>query len=237
MSDARGVAVSASAGGVKAWTIAHRAHHVVYRIVGEHWAPRSHELRDLLSRNGVSFAFYPVGSPTGQELLREFPVDRARLPALIRHDGTVLNNPSLAEVADAHGIQARPAADIQDLVILGAGPAGLAAAVYGAWEGLTTTVIEELAIGGQAGTSSLILNYLGFARGVGGGDLAHRAWQQALLFGTQLVFTQKAAGLAARAKAEGPQHWPSERGSRDRRFRTHRCRTAHWMAPRRGGSR
>jgi thioredoxin reductase (NADPH) len=152
-----------------------------------------------LSRNGVPFAFYPVDFPTAQELLREFPVDRARLPALIRHDGTVLNNPSLAEVADAHGIQARPAADIQDLVILGAGPAGLAAAVYGASEGLTTTVIEELAIGGQAGTSSLIRNYLGFARGVGGGDLAHRAWQQALLFGTQFVFTQKAARLAARA--------------------------------------
>lgn len=181
---------------LSAWTIAHRPHHVVYRIVGEQWEPRSHALRESLSRNGVPFAFYPVDSPAGQRLLREFSVDPARLPALIRHDSTVLHNPSFAEVAGAHGIQVQPDADVYDLAILGAGPAGLAAAVYGASEGLRTVVIEQLAIGGQAGTSSLIRNYLGFPRGLSGGELAHRAWQQAVLFGAQFVFTHQATTLA-----------------------------------------
>jgi thioredoxin reductase (NADPH) len=89
---------------LSAWTITHRPHHVVYRIVGEQWAPRSHELREVLSRNGVPFAFYPVDSPVGQQLLRDSSVDPARLPALIRHDGSVLHNPSFADIAGAHGI-------------------------------------------------------------------------------------------------------------------------------------
>ncbi len=174
------------------WTITHGPHHVVYRIVGEQWAPRSHDLRELLSRNGVPFAFYPLDSPQGQQLLRDFSVDPARLPALIRHDGSVLHNPSFADIASAHGIQVQPAGQVYDLAILGAGPAGLAAAVYGASEGLRTVVIEELAIGGQASTSSLIRNYLGFPRGLSGADLAHRAWQQAVLFGAEFVFTHRA---------------------------------------------
>jgi thioredoxin reductase (NADPH) len=131
----------------------------------------------------VPFTFHPVDSPDGQQMLRDFSVDPARLPALIRHDGSVLHNPSFTDIASAHGIQVRPVAEVYDLAILGAGPAGLAAAVYGASEGLQTVIIEPLAIGGQAGTSSLIRNYLGFARGVSGGELAHRAWQQAVLFG------------------------------------------------------
>jgi thioredoxin reductase (NADPH) len=184
---------------LSAWTTIHRPHHVVYRIVGEQWAPRSHDLREALSRNGVPFAFYPVDSPQGQQLVRDFSVDPVRLPALIRHDGSVLHDPSFADIAGAHGIQVRPAADAYDLAILGAGPAGLAAAVYGASEGLHTVVIEQLAIGGQAGTSSLIRNYLGFARGISGGELAHRAWQQAVLFGAQFVFTHQAIGFTAGA--------------------------------------
>ena len=184
---------------LSAWTIVNRPHHVVYRIVGERWEPRSHALRESLSRNGVPFAFSPVDSPAGQRLLREFSVDPARLPALIRHDGSVLQNPSFAEVAGAHGIQVQPDAEVYDLAILGAGPAGLAAAVYGASEGLRTVVIEQLAIGGQAGTSSLIRNYLGFPRGLSGGELAHRAWQQGVLFGAQFVFTHQATALARRA--------------------------------------
>lgn len=184
---------------LSAWTITHRPHHVVYRIVGEQWAPRSHDLRQVLSRNGVPFTFHLVDSPDGQQMLRDFSVDPARLPALIRHDGSVLHNPSFTDIASAHGIQVRPVAEVYDLAILGAGPAGLAAAVYGASEGLQTVIIEPLAIGGQAGTSSLIRNYLGFARGVSGGELAHRAWQQAVLFGAQFVFTHQAVGFAAGA--------------------------------------
>lgn len=117
---------------LSAWTITHRPHHVMYRIVGEQWVPRSHDLRETLSRNGVPFAFYPVDSPQGQQLLRDFSVDPAGLPALIRHDGSVLHNPSFADIASAHGIEVQPADQVYDLAILGAGPAGLAAAVYGA---------------------------------------------------------------------------------------------------------
>lgn len=181
---------------LSAWTKANRTRHVVYRIVGERWAPRSHALRDMLTRNGVPFGFYPVDSEEGGKLLRAFGVDVKRLPAVIRHDGSVLHDPTFAEVAGSHGIHTRPSSEVYDLAILGAGPAGLAAAVYGASEGLSTLVIEPLAIGGQAGTSSMIRNYLGFPRGVGGGELAHRAWEQAVLFGAQFVFTQPATGLA-----------------------------------------
>jgi thioredoxin reductase (NADPH) len=177
------------------WTIANRPHHVVYRIVGEQWEPRSHALRDMLTRNGVPFAFYPPDSTEGRQLLQDFPIDLARLPAVIRHDGTVLHDPTFTDIAGAHGIEVRPSSEIQDLLILGAGPAGLSAAVYGASEGLRTTIIEQLAIGGQAGTSSLIRNYLGFPRGLSGGELAHRAWQQSVLFGAEFVFTHSAVGL------------------------------------------
>ena len=111
----------------------------------------------------------------------------------------MLHDPNFAEIAGAHGIQIQPGADVYDLAILGAGPAGLAAAVYGASEGMHTVVIEQMAIGGQAGTSSLIRNYLGFVRGVSGGELAHRAWQQAVLFGAQFVFTHQAVGFTAGA--------------------------------------
>jgi thioredoxin reductase (NADPH) len=185
---------------LSAWTRANRARHVVYRIVGEQWAPRSHELRDMLTRNSVPFAFYPVASEKGRQLLRDYALDARRLPAVIRHDGSVLHDPTFAEVADSHGIHTRPSTEVYDLAILGAGPAGLAAAVYGASEGLRTLVIEPLAIGGQAGTSSMIRNYLGFSRGVSGGDLARRAWEQAVLFGVQFVFTQHATELCTHGK-------------------------------------
>ncbi len=110
-----------------------------------------------------------------------------------------MHNPSFADIADAHGIQVQPAGQVYDLAILGAGPAGLAAAVYGASEGLRTVVIEQLAIGGQAGTSSLIRNFLGVPRGLSGGELAHHAWQQAVLLRAEFVFTHRADGVLPRA--------------------------------------
>ena len=181
-----------------AWTKAVRPRHEVFRVVGEQWSPRSHELRDALSRNTVPFGFYPADSEEGRRLIREHGVDAARLPVVIRNDGSVLHQPTLADVAAAVGVHTRPPAELYDLVILGAGPAGLSAAVYGASEGLRTLVIEPQAIGGQAATSSMIRNYLGFPRGVGGGELAFRAYEQALLFGARFVFMQRATGLAAR---------------------------------------
>jgi thioredoxin reductase (NADPH) len=177
------------------WTLVNRPHHVVYRIVGEQWAPRSQELRDLLTRNGVPFEFHAAESETGARLVRELRIDVQDMPAAVRHDGTVLHNPSLGELASSHGVQIDPGAEVYDLAVVGAGPAGLAAAVYGASEGLHTLVVEPRAIGGQAGTSSLIRNYLGFERGIGGAELAHRAWEQAMMFGAQFVFTNAATAV------------------------------------------
>jgi thioredoxin reductase (NADPH) len=182
---------------LSAWTRANRPRHEVVRLVGERWSPRCHELRDLLGRNTVPFGFYDSDSDEGQRLLREYGVDTERLPAVILHDGSVLHDPTLIDLANALGVQTQPAADVYDLAILGAGPAGLAAAVYGASEGLRTVVIEPQAIGGQAGTSSMIRNYLGFPRGVSGGELTFRAWEQTLLFGAEFVFMQRAVAVTA----------------------------------------
>jgi thioredoxin reductase (NADPH) len=181
-----------------AWTITHHPSHVVYRIVGEQWAPRSHDLRDVLTRNSVPFAFYAVESEAAQQLIKDLAIDVLRLPAVIHHDGSVQHDPSFADVAASHGIETQPSPDVYDLAIVGAGPAGLAAALYGASEGLRTVVIEPHAIGGQAGTSSMIRNYLGFPRGISGGGLAYRAWEQALLFGAEFVFTHEVIGLSPR---------------------------------------
>ena len=187
---------------LSAWSTAHQPGHVVYRMIGLEWDRRSHDLRDALTVNGVPFAFHTKDSDSGRQLIRNHRVDVTRLPALIRHDGTVLQQPSMAEMAVSHGVQIRPTAPVYDLVVLGAGPAGLAAAVYGASEGLDTLVVEARSIGGQAGTSSMIRNYLGFHRGIHGGELAHRAWQQATLLGAEFVFTNRATALTA----EGDHH-------------------------------
>jgi thioredoxin reductase (NADPH) len=183
---------------LSAWTRANRPRHEVVRLVGERLSSRSHELRDALTRNTVPFGFYASDSEKGRRLMRDHGVDPTRLPAAITYDGSVLHDPRLADVGKALGVDTRPSAEAYDLAILGAGPAGLSAAVYGASEGLSTLVIEPRAIGGQAGTSSMIRNYLGFPRGVSGGDLTFRAWEQALLFGARFVFAHSATGLATR---------------------------------------
>jgi thioredoxin reductase (NADPH) len=165
----------------------------VVRVVGEEWAARSHELRELLGRNGVPFSFHPADSPEGQRLLEQG--SGKALPTVVMFDGRVLADPSNAEVAEALGVPTKPGSGRYDVTVIGAGPAGLAAAVYGASEGLSTVVVEPEAIGGQAGTSSLIRNYLGFPSGVSGGDLAVRAYTQALSFGAEYVYGNPAASL------------------------------------------
>ena len=165
------------------------------RIVGPRLGTRSHELRDMLTRMGIPYGWYQAGSAAGQRLLEEAGQDGARLPVVVFHSGQVFVDPSDAELAQALGFGTRPAAGSYDLVIVGAGPAGLAAAVYAASEGLDTLVVEPQAAGGQAGTSAMIRNYLGFPRGIGGGDLANRALEQAWLFGANLVLAQRATGL------------------------------------------
>jgi thioredoxin reductase (NADPH) len=180
-----------------AWIRDHRPQHLVYRVLGDLWAPRSHEIRDILTRNGIPFHFFSLESEEGQRLALDHEVDVQQLPALVRHDGSVLQNPSFAQIAVAHGISTRASREKYDLAVVGAGPAGLAAAVFGASEGLQTAVIEGQAIGGQAGTSSMIRNYVGFPRGINGGELAHRAWEQAVLLGAEFVFTHEAVAVAA----------------------------------------
>lgn len=177
------------------WTKAHRPHHETARIVGEQWAPASHTLRDAFSRNTVPFGFYATETEAGQHLIHAHNIDVTRLPAVILHDGAVLHQPTLVQLADALGSSTRPGTEVYDLAILGGGPAGLSAAVYAASEGLRTIVVECSSIGGQAGTSSMIRNYLGFPRGVSGADLTFRAYEQALMFGTQFVFMRRATGL------------------------------------------
>src|SRR5580700_11498957 len=173
----------------------------VVRVVGETWSARSHELRDLLSRNVIPSGFYPADSDEGRALLDQVGAGAATLPVIILFNGCVLENPSNIEVAEALGIQTRAGSGRYDLAVIGAGPAGLAAAVYGASEGLSTVVLEPEAIGGQAGTSSRIRNYLGFPTGVSGEDLAVRAYTQAWNFGADYVYGNPATGL----RTQGPE--------------------------------
>jgi len=137
----------------------------VVRVVGEEWAERSHELRELLGRNGIPFGFYAADSPNGQRVLEEAGAAGKDLPTVVLFDGRTLADPSNTEIGEALGVQTKPGGGCYDVTVIGAGPAGLAAAVYGASEGLSTVVLEPEAIGGQAGTSSLIRNYLGFPTG------------------------------------------------------------------------
>ena len=165
------------------------------RVVGKQWSPRSHELRDLLGRNGVLYTFHTAESEEGRELLAQVGQNSTQLPVLILFDGQVLVDPSNEEIADACGVTPMLEQWSYDLVVIGAGPAGLAAAVYGASEGLNTLIIEGEAVGGQAGSSSLIRNYLGFPSGVSGAELASRAAEQAWLFGATFVYMRHVTRL------------------------------------------
>src|SRR5215218_8553102 len=148
---------------------------VAIQIVGQQCTPRSHEIRDLLDRNAIPYQFLPHDTDAGRALLREHGQDGTRLPVLVLFDGRVLVDPTNAEGAAAIGIATRPKPGRYDLVVVGAGPAGLSAATYGASEGLRTLMVEPEALGGQAGSSSLIRNYLGFPAGVSGRTLGRRA--------------------------------------------------------------
>jgi thioredoxin reductase (NADPH) len=165
-------------------------------VIGDDPSARVHEIRDLLARNSVPFGFYPSDSPEGRAALRRLGVGHSAGPVLSLYTGVVLVDPANAEVAAALGLDVRPADQTYDVVIVGAGPAGLAAAVYAASEGLRTALLEREAFGGQAGTSSRIRNYLGFPNGVSGVELAQRAYEQAWVFGTHFVYGNPATSLA-----------------------------------------
>src|SRR5215469_2063717 len=169
---------------------------VLVTVIGDEPSARVHELRDVLARGNLAFAFYPSDSPEGQAALHRLGVSKPAGPVVSLDTGAVLVNPTNAQVAEALGLEVRPAGQVYDVVIVGAGPAGLAAAVYAASEGLSTALLEQEAFGGQAGTSSRIRNYLGFPDGVSGTELAQRAYQQAWVFGTGFVYGNPAISLA-----------------------------------------
>jgi thioredoxin reductase (NADPH) len=169
------------------WTEERRIAPQTIRVVGEAWAGRAHELRDTLQRCAIPHAFYLSESREGRAVLAKAG-SGAELPLVILPDGQVLSDPTNRELADATGAAPHPERDDFDVVIVGAGPAGLSAAVYGASEGLDTLVVDEGGIGGQATSSSLIRNYLGFPRGVSGRRLAEQAYEQAWIFGASFAF-------------------------------------------------
>ena len=165
-------------------------------VIGDPSLPRTHELRSLLARRGVSARLVPAGSPEGHELIRTAGVEYDGRPLVRLLDGRMLEDPDDAQLARAHGIATHVPTEPVDLAIVGAGPGGLAAAVYAASEGLRVLVIEREAVGGQAGSSSLIRNYLVFSRGVSGAELAQRAYQQARAFGAKFAHAREVVGMS-----------------------------------------
>lgn len=167
------------------------------RLIGHRWSAESHALRDFLGRNGVPYQWLDVeaNSEEASALLQRAGLDEGRLPVVLFDDGSHLVEPNIRDLAEKIGGRTRAERPFYDLVIAGGGPAGLAAAVYGASEGLATVLVEREAPGGQAGTSSRIENYLGFPSGLSGGDLARRAVTQARRFGVEILSPQDVVGL------------------------------------------
>jgi thioredoxin reductase (NADPH) len=170
----------------------HRAPHTI-DVIGDTWSGRAYELREVLERCAMPHRFCLAGSDEGRALLAD--AGNRRFPLLVMPDGRVLDDPTDADIARAGGTTVDPEGDEQDLVIIGCGPAGLSAGVYGASEGLRTLVVDSGSIGGQATSSSSIRNYLGFPRGVSGGELARRAYEQAWVFGARFAFMQRVTHL------------------------------------------
>lgn len=186
------------------WLASYRPTFEGIRVLGTRWSPRSYELRDFLARNHVPYQWIDVelsaNDAETKRLLDALGPDAANLPVVLFPDGTKLLESAPAQVAQKVGLRTRAQTSFYDLAIIGGGPAGLAAAVYGASEGLHTVIVEREAPGGQAGMSSRIENYLGFPAGLSGGDLARRAVVQAQRFGVEILSPQEALSV----RVEGP---------------------------------
>src|SRR5437763_3170657 len=168
------------------------------RVVGHRWSAPSHAVKDFLTRNQVPFKWLELErDPEAARLLDANGGDREQLPLVITDGGHTLQAPSTAELAGALGLSTTPSLPFYDLIVIGAGPAGLGAAVYGASEGLRTVLVEREAIGGQAGQSARLENYLGFPSGIAGGALARRAAAQARRFGAEMLLTSEVLSLQA----------------------------------------
>jgi thioredoxin reductase (NADPH) len=171
------------------------------KLVGHRWSAPSADLRDFLARNAVPYRWYSSDTDEGRRLLDAAGADGRDLPVLVTAGGEAMITPSNAEVAAKVGLATVPGREFYDLVVIGGGPAGLGAAVYGASEGLRTVMVEKFATGGQAGQSSRIENYLGFPDGVSGGQLTDRARRQAVKFGAELLTTSEVTGLEVNGPA------------------------------------
>jgi thioredoxin reductase (NADPH) len=188
---------------LEAWRGDHPEDVSVVRVVGHQWSDRGHEVRTFLARNHIPYRWLDVERDDEAQRLVELADGRpADLPLVLVPEGETLRSPTSVEVADALGLRTRAGQPLYDLCIVGSGPAGLAAAVYAASEGLRTVMVERDAPGGQAGQSAAIENYLGFPKGVSGADLTHRAVAQASRFGAETVLAQEVVGLEQR----GPVH-------------------------------
>jgi thioredoxin reductase (NADPH) len=183
------------------WQASYRPVFEGVRVVGHRWSPKSSEIRDFLGRNFVPHQWLNVESDeAAKQLLDTAGASASSLPLVVFPDGSVLGNPPIAEIARKLGLRTKAEFPFYDLVVVGAGPAGLAAAVYGAADGLHTLLVEREAPGGQAGRSSRIENYLGFPTGLSGSDLARRAVAQARRFGAEILAPQEVKGV----RVEGP---------------------------------
>src|ERR1035441_5552847 len=177
------------------WQAGYRPPFEGLRVIGHRWSLKDHKVRNFLSRNHVPYRWLDIaGNEEAFQLLKDAGLDPDVLPVVLFADGAALVDPETEELAARVGLRVQAEQEFYDMVVVGAGPAGLAAAVYGASEGLRTVVIEPVAPGGQAGSSSRIENYLGFPSGVTGADLGRRAHTQATRFGAEFV-TQRATGL------------------------------------------
>ncbi|GAA4031719.1 FAD-dependent oxidoreductase [Hymenobacter glaciei] len=179
-----------------AWQSAHKPKYDGLRLIGFQWSPRSHELKGFLSGYMVGYQWLDFETNAeGRKLLASKGYEPSQLPVLLFPDGSALANPTPADIGSKLGITQRASQDMYDVVVIGAGPSGLAAAVYGASEGLKTLIIERMTPGGQAGSSSRIENYLGFPTGLSGAELAHRAWTQAVRLGAEFLAPQEVTKL------------------------------------------
>ncbi|HEY8479074.1 MAG TPA: FAD-dependent oxidoreductase [Spirillospora sp.] len=182
-----------------AWARTERRPRGELRVVGHRWSARCYQVRDFLARHQVPYTWLMDGDPEGAELVAA--AGNPELPLIVTADGSPLSAPSDAELAAAIGLHSSPSTGFYDLIVVGGGPSGLGAAVYGASEGLRTVVVERHALGGQAGQSSRIENYLGFPDGVSGLQLTDRARRQAVRFGAELLQAGEVTALEARGNA------------------------------------
>jgi thioredoxin reductase (NADPH) len=180
---------------LESWKQGYKAPYEGIRVIGLRWSPTDHAVRDFLSRNRIEYKWLdPDTMPEAVDLLKEKGLDDAKLPVVLFGDGTAMVQPSTLELAERIGLRTQAKEEFYDVIVIGAGPAGLAAGVYGASEGLRTLIVEPDAVGGQAGSSSRIENYLGFPQGISGDELAKRAFLQANRLGAEFL-TQRVTNL------------------------------------------